>query len=84
MRFRYGTIYLHINTSTTYAQSWRWTEGGESGLWELVQIGEEVEFPHGKYIYSVTRTGAPSWIVYNTFRKKKYGSRKDGKGKQAA
>ncbi|RXW11266.1 hypothetical protein EST38_g14589 [Candolleomyces aberdarensis] len=85
MHIRNGTVYTHVDTSAGHVQSWQMLDREEGGLWEPVQLGQEVEFPHGKYIYTVSTTGVPSWVVYNTFRKRKYGSsRKEGKGKQPA
>jgi hypothetical protein len=78
MEIKVNTVFTHLNTTSSLVQSWRRhrAQPGLEDTWEPVQVGEELKFPHGKYHYSVSQAGIPSWIVYNTLRKKKYPSKK--------
>ncbi|KAJ2911631.1 hypothetical protein MD484_g8784, partial [Candolleomyces efflorescens] len=86
MDIKVNTVFTHLNTASSLVQSWRRHPGqpGQGDTWKPVQAGEEIKFPHGKYHYSVSQAGIPSWIVYNTLRKKKYPTKKrKGKGREA-
>ncbi|KAF6741270.1 hypothetical protein DFP72DRAFT_862776 [Ephemerocybe angulata] len=69
------TLFIHRNPLTQESRTWKWgssPDNVDDKKWILVQEREKYEFPHGVYHYVTMRDGQPSWVVFETLRKKKY------------
>lgn len=68
-----NTLFLQQNSRTRRTQSWIWEEAvDKTRKWIPLSAFEERQFSGSAYLYSVTSSGRPSWILPSSMRKKKY------------
>ncbi|TEB28530.1 hypothetical protein FA13DRAFT_1793995 [Coprinellus micaceus] len=67
-----GTLFVHCNSQTSEVRCWRWEALSEvdEGRWASLRDADEHTFEHGTYYFTITDTGTPSWVVWNTIRRR--------------